>query len=98
MEDPHGIAAAANAGNDHVRQPPEGLQVLGSGLQAHHRLEIAYHGGVGVGPDDRPDHVEAGVHVGDPVTHRLVDGVLQCPRAGFTGDDLGAQQLASGIR
>ena len=56
-------------------------------------LEVAHHGRIGSGPRGRADDVVGVAHIGDPVAQRLVHGVLQRPRAGSDGVDLGAQQL-----
>ena len=49
-----------------------------------------------VRPGDRAEQVVGGVDVGDPVAHRLVDRVLERPRAGADRDDRRAEQLHPG--
>ncbi len=93
MEQADGVGAAADAGDERVRQAAFGLQHLLAGLAADHRLEVAHHGRIGVRARDRADAVEGVVDVGDPVAQRLVHGVLEGARAGLHGHDLGAQQV-----
>ena len=92
MEGAHGVAAAADAGQDIIGQAAFGLQHLGAGLAADDGLEVAHHHGVGVGADDAADEVVGGLHVGDPVADGFVDGVLQGAGAGLDADDFGFQQ------
>ena len=50
---------------------------LRTGLLADDRLEVANDGGEGVRADCGANDVVRIKHVGDPVAHRFVDGVLE---------------------
>ena len=89
---PHGVGAAADAGDDLVGQVAEALAHLGDGLGADHRLEVADHGRVRRRAGHGADDVEGVADVGDPVAQRLVHGVLEGARAALHGDDGGAEQ------
>ena len=91
-EQPHGVAAAADAGNGRVGEPSCCLQDLLAGLASDHRLEIAHERRVRVRPDDASDEVVRCFDVGNPVADRLVDGVLERAAAGGDGLDRCAQQ------
>ena len=83
-EDADRVRAATDAGGNRVRQSPDPLQHLGAGLVADDALEFPHHQRERVWPGHRPEEVVGGLHVGDPVTEGLVDGVLQ--RLGTSGD------------
>ena len=61
-------------------------------LAADDGLEIADHHRIGMGAERRAQQVVGRAHVGDPVPHRLVDGVLERAAAGLDRDDARAQQ------
>ena len=61
-------------------------------LVADDPLEVAHHVRERVRTGDGAEDVVGVLDVGDPVAHRLVDGVLEGPAAGLDGDDLGAEQ------
>ena len=92
VEQADGVAAAADARDRVVGQPPRRLHELLSRLAADDRLEVADQHGVGVGPHDAADQVVRRLDVRDPVADRLVDRVLERPAAGGYGPHLGAQQ------
>ena len=58
MEETHRVAAAADAGDQRVRQAPLRAQDLPARLVADHRLEVAHDLRIGVRPGDRADAVE----------------------------------------
>ena len=93
VEQPDGVGAAADAGDERIRQPALGLLHLGADLRADDGLEVAHHGGIGVGPGRGADAVERVVDVGDPVAQGLVHGVLEGAGARLHRHDLGAQHL-----
>eukprot|EP00967_Tisochrysis_lutea_P077148 scaffold104680_cov23-Tisochrysis_lutea.AAC.3 len=62
-------------------------------LIANDSLEVAHNCWEGVRADGRSDEVVRGGHVGDPVTHRLVDGVLQRRGTRCNRNDGGAEHL-----
>ena len=93
VEQPHRIRAAADAGDERVRQPALGLQHLLLRLSADDRLEVAHHRRIRVRAGDRADAVERVGDVGDPVAERLVHRVLERLGAGLDRDHLGAEHL-----
>ena len=92
IEDADRVAAAADARHDRVRKPAGLLDDLPPRFAADHRLKLAHHQRVGVRPQHRPEQVIRVGHVGDPVAHRLVDGVFQRPAAGVHAADLRTEQ------
>ncbi len=93
MEQPHGIGAAADTGQQQVGEPPFGFEELGARLAADHRLEIAHQHRVGVRAGHRADDVEGVAHVGHPVAQGLVHGILEGGGAAGHRVDPGAEQL-----
>ena len=93
VEQADGVGAAADAGDQRIRQAAFVVEHLRAGLAADHRLEVADHGRVGVRAGGGADQVEGVVDVGHPVAQRLVHGVLEGAGAGGDRDDLGAEQL-----
>ena len=93
VEQADGIGAPAHAGDQGVRQLAGLLEALLARLAADHGLEVAHQHRVRVRPGHGADDVEGIVHVGDPVAHRLVHGVLEGARTGGHRHHVGAQQL-----
>src|SRR5947209_3431748 len=93
MKQPHGIRAAANAGNERIGRTPSRLQHLGAGFVADHLLEVAYHHRVGMRPGDGADTVEGVGDIGDPIAQRLVHRILERLRPRFNRTHLGAERL-----
>ena len=93
VEQAHGIGAAADRGDQRIRQPALGLLHLRLGLLADHRLEVAHHHRIGVRAGDGADAVVGVLDIGDPVAQRLVHRILQRRGAGGDRDHLGAEQL-----
>src|SRR5262245_36372314 len=92
IENAHGVAPAANTCDDCRGQCAGLLEDLCAGFAADYRLEFANHEGIRMRPEHRSEQVIGVFDVGDPITHCLVDGVLQRPAAGVDRADLGAQQ------
>ena len=93
IEHAGGVAAAADAGHDHVGQPAELLQALGSRLAADDRLKIAHDPRERMRADDRAEAVVGGFDRAHPVAEGLVDGVAERARAAADRPDLGPQEL-----
>src|SRR5438045_3829646 len=87
----NGIRAAADTGKKMRRQTFFRGKDLLPRLAADHRLKIANHGRIRMRAKNGPEQIMGGPHVGDPVAHGLVDGVLQRAAAGIHGHDLGAE-------
>lgn len=95
VEDAHGIAAAAHAGNHRVGLlvGAQELWHLRQAFVADDLLEVAHHHGVGVGAGHGTDDVEGVVHIGHPVAHGFVERVLQGLAAGLDRHHGRTQQL-----
>ncbi len=74
-------------------QPADLIETLAARLLADDGLELANHERIRVRPEDGSEQVVAVGDVGDPVAHRLVDGVLQRARAGVDAPHGRAEQL-----
>jgi hypothetical protein len=92
VEDAHRVAAAADARDDRIRQAAELLETLRARFAADDRLELAHHERIRMRPQHAAEQVIRVGDVGHPVTHGLVDRVLQRPRSGAHLDDFGAEQ------
>ena len=88
MKQSHRVGAAADAGDQRIRQAAFGFLHLRAGLGADHRLEIAHHRRIGMRARDGADAVIGVVDVGDPVAQRLVHRVLQRRVPDCTGTTL----------
>ena len=94
VEDAHGVAAAADAGNHRVGLFAAGhFGHLYQAFLADHALEVAHHHRVGMRAGDRADDVEGVVDIGDPVAHGLVECVFERLAARFDRHHGGAQQF-----
>jgi hypothetical protein len=99
MEDAHGIAAAAHAGQHDVgllavaRLRGQHRRHLFDAFLADDALEVAHHHRVGMGPGHGADDVEGVVDIGDPVAHGLVERVLERAAAAVDRHHLGAEQV-----
>jgi len=92
-ERPDGVGPAAHAGADEVGQSPGEAEDLGACLVTDHALEVAHQGREGVGSRSGAEDVVGGLHIGDPVAERLVDGVLEGLGTLGDGHDLRAEHL-----
>ena len=92
-EQPDRVRAAADAREGEVGQPALGGLELDRGLVADPALEVAHDRRVRVRAHRRPEHVVGGLDVGHPVTHRLVDRVLERCAAASDRADLGTQRV-----
>src|SRR5215213_6813282 len=81
IEDAHRIGAAADAGDDGVRQRTDRVEHLDARFPPDDRLEVADHHRVRVHADDRADDVERVPDVSNPVADRLVGRILERPGA-----------------
>jgi hypothetical protein len=93
IEHAHGVTAAADAGDDRVREPSDCFETLGARLAPDDRLELANHERVWMRPEYRSQQVVTVAHGRDPVTHRFVDGVLERSGAGVNPANGCAEQL-----
>ena len=93
MEQPHGVRAAADAGDERIGKTALGLQHLLARLAADDRLEIAHHHRIGMRARDGADAVERRADIGHPVAQRLVHRVLERLRAGHDRHHRGAEHV-----
>ena len=66
-----------------MRQSAGLLEHLRARFLADHRLKLADHQRIRMRPERRAEQVVGVADVGDPITHRFVDRVLQRPAAGI---------------
>ena len=93
IKQPHGIGAAADGGNQCIRQAAFLLQHLSARFFADNSLEISYHRGIGVGTCHRANAVEGIFHIGHPVAQRVIHRVFQCAATGGDWHHFCAQKL-----
>src|SRR5271168_4549402 len=79
MEQTHGVGAAADTGDERIRQATLGREHLLARFAADDRLKIADHHRVRVRSGDGADAIEGRADVGHPVAQRLVHRVLERP-------------------
>ena len=106
VHDADGVRTTADASANRIRMV-DAVDVLELflGLLADNLLEVTHDGWERVRPADRAEQVMRGLHVGDPVSQRFVDGVLENTRSLSYFDNLGTKQphtrhvqrLAAGI-
>ncbi len=92
-EQPGRVGPAADAGDDDVGVAAGECPALLARLVADDPVQLAHHPRVRVRTHHRPQAVVRVTDGGDPVAHRLVDGVLQRPAAAVHGLDLGTEDL-----
>ena len=92
VEHPDRVRAPADARDHRVGQPPGPLEDLLARLAPDHRVEVAHHLRVRMGPRDGADDVVGVVDVRHPVAHGLVERVLEGPRARGDGPDLRSEE------
>src|SRR5450759_6000673 len=76
MEYSHGIASAACARHDRIREPAFLFQYLQSCLFSDDALEITHHSWERMRPDNRAYHIMSCLDVCHPVAHGFIDGVF----------------------
>src|SRR5512135_790196 len=79
MEEPHRIAAAADAGDEIIGQPAFRIEHLFFGLLADDGLKVPYDQRKRVRTEDSPENIMGGPDIRRPVAHRLVDRVFERP-------------------
>ena len=76
IEDPHGVAAAADTGDQHIRKFAFRLQKLGFYFPADNALEIADDRGERVGAHDGTQYIVGILHPVRPLAQCFVDCIL----------------------
>src|SRR5580704_17684642 len=95
MEKADGVRTAADASEKMRRKAFFHGESLFAGLAADDRLKIADHRGIGMRAKNGTEQIVRVAHVGDPVAHSFVDGVLQSAAARFDADHLRAEHAHS---
>ena len=93
MEEPDGIRAAADTGDQRIRQAACHIEHLLARFTADYGLEVTHHGRVWMRAGDGADDIESVVDVRDPVAHRFVECILECPGTRANGNDFRTKQL-----
>jgi hypothetical protein len=93
MKHADGVRAAADTGDNQIRQFPFLSQHLRAGFIADDSLKVAHQGRIGMRTYHRADDVECVLDIGDPIAQRLVRSVFQGARAGGDRPDFRAQQM-----
>src|SRR6266403_2257446 len=91
VEEAHGVRAAANAGEKMRGQTLFRGKDLCAGLAPNAGMKIAHHRRIRMRTQNRAEEVVRGADVGDPVAHRLIDGVFQSTAAGLDADHFRAE-------
>lgn len=87
------IGATTDTGNDSVRQLAHLFVHLRLDLSTNDPLEVTDDGGERVGTDSGADKIMGRVQSSDPVSHSLVDSVLQGLGTGGNGDNSTTKHL-----
>ena len=53
------------------------LQHLAAGLATDDGIKIPYHFRIRMGPGDSANDIKRIVNIGHPITHRLIEGILE---------------------
>mmetsp|Transcript_32153 Transcript_32153/g.68034 ORF Transcript_32153/g.68034 Transcript_32153/m.68034 type:complete len:497 (+) Transcript_32153:302-1792(+) len=93
VECSNGIRPPSNTRDNHIRQLPRLFLHLPLDLISHNTLEITYNRGKWVRPHSGPDEVVSIPYVCDPITHCLIDGILQCCLTLLHWAHLGSQRV-----
>jgi hypothetical protein len=88
VESTDSVASTTDTSDDGIGQLANLFKQLLLDLSTDHPLVVTDDGGEGVRTDGGTDTVVRVGEVGNPVSHRLVDGVLQCFGTGCDGNDL----------
>src|SRR6267378_5655143 len=93
MEQANGVAAAADTGDEQIRQTTFAFENLMARLNANDALKIAHHHGVRMGTEDRAQYIMSGAHVRDPIAHRFVDRFFERGLAGGDWNNFRAEKF-----
>src|SRR5215469_10454496 len=83
IEHADGIAASADTGHHHVWKPSRYAKDLLPGLASDHRLEVPNDFWIRMRTYGRSNEIICALHVGHPISHGFIDGVLEGPAAGL---------------
>src|SRR2546430_9196216 len=92
MEQSDRVAAAADAGDEQIRQALFAFENLAACFNADDALKIADHHRVRVRTKNRAQYIMSGADVGDPIAHRFVDRFLERGLAGGDRNNFRAQK------
>src|SRR5215472_3586041 len=86
------IRSTAHTCNNGCRQSAFRFQNLLAGFTTNHGMKIAHHRGIRMRTQDAPQQVVSGANIGDPVSHRFIDRVLERARTRLHAPYLRPQQ------
>src|ERR1022692_2103912 len=92
VEDANRIRAAADAGDNRVRQFALSFNDLRARLAANDFVKIAHHRWIWMSAEHAAKKIMRGANVGYPIAHGLVDGIFQRARTRIHAANLRAQQ------
>src|SRR6267143_4560900 len=93
MEQADGVAAAADARDEQVRQALFAFENLAARFNADDALKIAYHHRVRVRAQHGAQYIMCGAHVRDPIAHRFVDRFFERGLAGGDWNNFRAEKF-----
>ena len=93
MKQANGIRAAADAGNQDIRQAAGLLQNLRARFAADDRLKFTHHQRVWMRPQRAAEQIVSVGNIRHPIAQRFVNGILQRARAGIDLAHFSAEQL-----
>ena len=93
MKQPDCIGAAADTGDERVRQSAGRFQTLLPGFPADYRLQVPDQYRIWMRPGHGADNIERIVHVAYPVPHGFIHGILESLRTGSDFFNHGSQQF-----
>src|SRR3712207_117109 len=93
MEKTDGVASAPDARHELLREASDLIQDLSSGLVSDHALKIANHHRVRMRAKGRAQKIITGFDIGDPVTHRLANGIFERAVAAVDGHRFRAKDI-----
>src|SRR5947199_368028 len=97
IKQPHGVASAADASDEIIRQPSLLLENLPTCFLSDHRLKVTHHHRIGMRAGYGTDQIVSIANVGHPIPQRLVHGIFQGLTAGIHHPHLGAEFLRQAL-
>src|SRR5205085_11852142 len=90
------VASATDAGDEQVRQAFFAFEDLPARFDSDNTLKIAHQHGIGMGAENRSQYIMSSSNIGDPVAHRLVDGLFERRLPRGDRDYFGSQEFHAG--
>src|SRR5262249_11012354 len=95
-EKPDRIASTADTRDEKIRQAFLTFEDLPACFVTDHSVEVPYHHRIGMRAESRAENVMGRADVGHPVTHCLIDGLLEGRLACSTSHDLCPEEAHAG--